>query len=98
MDDVDRKIICLKERLRTREMAMKRKQTLTERKLRQAHSLALMCLETQDLPPEAIAEALKISDRYVETLRGCIQILGGSNLETTVTFPEGKVAVDKLSQ
>lgn len=34
MDDVDRKIICLKERLRTREMAMKRKQTLTDRKLR----------------------------------------------------------------
>lgn len=48
--------------------------------------------------PEAVAEALKISDRYVETLRGCIQIRGGINLETTVTFPEGKVAMDKLSQ
>ena len=98
MDEVDRKIICLKERLRTREMAIKRKQTLTERKLRQAHSLAMMCLETQDFHPEAVIEALKISDRYVETLRGCIQILGGSTLETTVTFPEGKFAMNKLSQ
>ncbi|WP_122412945.1 hypothetical protein [Pseudomonas viridiflava] len=98
MDDVERKIICLKERLRAREMAIKRKQTLTERKLRQAHSLAMMCLETQDLYPEVVTLALKISDRYVDTLRGCIQILGGSNLETTVTFPEGKVAMKKLSQ
>ncbi|WP_122431154.1 hypothetical protein [Pseudomonas viridiflava] len=98
MDDVDRKIICLKERLRAREIAMKRKQTLTERKIKQAHSLALMCLETQDLPAEAVIEALRISDRYVETLRGCIQILGGSNLETIATFPEGKVAIEKLSQ
>ncbi|WP_122588520.1 hypothetical protein [Pseudomonas viridiflava] len=97
MDDVDRKIICLKERLKTREMAMRRKQTLTERKLRQAHSLALMCLETQDLPPEAVTQALKISDRYLDTLRGCIQILGGSSLETTVIFPEGKLAMNKLS-
>ncbi|MEE4621823.1 hypothetical protein V2K65_03270 [Pseudomonas alliivorans] len=98
MDDVERKIICLKERLKARESLVRRRQHLTERKLRQAHSLALMCLETQNFHPHEVIEALKISDRYVETLRGCIQMLGGSKLETTVTFPEGKVAMEKLSQ
>ncbi|MDF5893455.1 hypothetical protein P4A93_17755 [Pseudomonas syringae pv. syringae] len=99
MDDVGKNIIYMDKKLKDRAAVVKRKQYLRERKLRQAHTLALMCLETSDdLHPDAVIAALKVSDRYTETLRGCIQILGGSSLQTIATFPEGEVEIDKLSQ
>ncbi|EXL31046.1 MULTISPECIES: hypothetical protein [Pseudomonas] len=99
MDDIGKKIIYLEEKLRERELAIKRQQYLKEKKLRQAHTLALISLETNgDLHPDVVLAALKIADRYMSTLRGCVQVLGGSDLRTTATFPEGEVDIDNLSQ
>ncbi|MBC3957691.1 hypothetical protein [Pseudomonas triticifolii] len=97
-DDVNGKILCLRALLRDREAAGKRRKMLNERRLNQAHALALMCLESQDIHPEKVAEALKITDRYIATLKSCIGMVGGNNLQTTATFPEGKVTIDKFSQ
>ncbi|EGH05038.1 hypothetical protein PSYAE_24368 [Pseudomonas amygdali pv. aesculi str. 0893_23] len=99
MDDIGKKIIYLEEKLRERELAIKRHQHLREKKLKQAHRLALMSLETsEDLHPDAITAALNISDKYMNTLRECIQVLGGSDLRTIATFPEGEFEINKLSQ
>lgn len=58
--------------------------------------MAIMCLRTQKVHPDAVKEALKLTDRYVSTLNDCVQVLGGSQVEITATFPDGKVIIDKL--
>lgn len=99
MDDIGKKIIYLEEKLRERELAIRRQQYLRDKKIRKAHTLALISLETNgDLHPDLVIAALKIADRYMSTLRGCIQILGGSDLRTIATFPEGEFEINKLSQ
>ncbi|MDU8618990.1 hypothetical protein RYB67_10500 [Pseudomonas syringae] len=98
MDRVVGKVVYLKTRCTTRVVTNKQRHQTAEDRLRQAQLLALMSLETDDLHPDMVMAALRIADRYMSTLRGCIQIVGGSNLETIATFSEGKVMVDKLSQ
>ncbi|KAA8693112.1 hypothetical protein [Pseudomonas caricapapayae] len=64
----------------------------------QAHAMAIMWLEAQHIRPDTIDEALRMTDTYLGVLKECVQVLGGSNLEITATFPHGKVTIDVLSQ
>ncbi|MDU8571829.1 Prophage PssSM-01, Orf22 [Pseudomonas amygdali pv. mori] len=64
----------------------------------QAHAMALMWLEAQNIRPETVEDALKVTDNYLAVLKECVDVLGGSNLEITATFPDGKVTIEILSR
>ncbi|MCF5648826.1 hypothetical protein GIV49_04405 [Pseudomonas syringae] len=98
MTDEQGKVVSMKERLKARQATARRKQQLFDRRLEDAHAMALMFMRTQGDHLSTIKAALKVADRYVVTLRECIHVLGGSSLEVTATFPDGKMAIDKLSQ
>ncbi|WP_214348089.1 hypothetical protein [Pseudomonas congelans] len=98
MTDEQGKVVSMKERLKARQTAARRKQQLSDRRLEDAHAMALMFMRTQGDHVATIKAALKVADRYVIALRECVHVLGGSGLEVTATFPEGKMAIDKLSQ
>ncbi|OUM07632.1 hypothetical protein BW686_09230 [Pseudomonas syringae] len=98
MTDEQGKVVSIKERLEARQTAAKRKQQFFDRRLEDAHAMALMFMRTQGDHPATIKAALTVADRYIATLRECVNVLGGSSLEVTATFPDGKMAIDKLSQ
>ncbi|NAO27684.1 hypothetical protein PsdCFBP2356_14125 [Pseudomonas syringae pv. dysoxyli] len=98
MTDEQGKIVSMKERLKARQTAARRKQQLSDRRLEDAHAMALMFMQTQGDHVATIKAALKVADRYVVALRECVHVLGGNSLEVTANFPEGKVAIEKLSQ
>lgn len=91
-------VVSMKERLKERQTAARRKQQLFDRRIEQAHAMTLMFMQTQGDHLETIKAALKVADRYVIAMRECVHVLGGSSLEVTATFPDGKVAIEKLSQ
>ncbi|WP_122583376.1 hypothetical protein [Pseudomonas viridiflava] len=98
MTDEKEKVVSMKERLKARQTAAKRQQQLFDRRLEQAHAMTLTLLQTHGDELEAIKAGLKVADRYVTAFRECVHVLGGSSLEVTATFPDGKMAIDKLSQ
>ncbi|KPW22061.1 hypothetical protein ACKUFS_21305 [Pseudomonas cannabina] len=98
MTDEQGKVVSMKERLKERQTAARRKQQLFDRRIEQANVMALMFMRTQGDHLETIKASLKVADRYVIALRECVHVLGGSSLVVTATFPEGKVAIEKLSQ
>ncbi|MFO3664030.1 hypothetical protein GE543_06835 [Pseudomonas sp. SZ57] len=98
MTDEQGKVVSMKEQLKARQTDARRRQQLFDRRLEDAHAMALMFMRNQGDHLATIKAALKVADRYVVTLRECIHVLGGSSLEVTATFPEGKKAIDKLSQ
>lgn len=98
MSDGKGKFVSLKARFKERLMSARRKQQILDRRIEEAHAMAMMCLRTQNVHPDAVKEALKLTDRYVSTLNDCVQVLGGSQVEITATFPDGKVIINKLLQ
>ncbi|EGH05039.1 MULTISPECIES: hypothetical protein [Pseudomonas syringae group] len=96
MSDGKGKFVSLKARFKERLTSARRKQQILDRRIEEAHAMAIMCLRTQNVHPDAVKEALKLTDRYVSTLNDCVQVLGGSQVEITATFPDGKVIIDKL--
>ncbi|WP_032699951.1 hypothetical protein [Pseudomonas syringae] len=98
MSDGKGKFVSLKMRLKERLTSARRKQQILDRRIEEAHAMAMMCLRTQNVHPDAVKEALRLTDRYISTLNECVQVLGGSQVEITATFPDGKVTINKLLQ
>ncbi|RMR13736.1 hypothetical protein ALP90_00736 [Pseudomonas amygdali pv. ulmi] len=98
MSDGKGKFVSLKTRFKERLTSARCKQQILDRRIEEAHAMAMMCLRTQNVHPDAVKEALKLTDRYVSTLNDCVQVLGGSQVEITATFPDGKVIINRLLQ
>lgn len=98
MSDGKGKFASLKARFKGRLTSARRKQQILDRRIEEAHAMAMMCLHTQNVHPDTVKEALRLTDRYVRTLNDCVQVLGGSQVEITATFPDGKVIINKLLQ
>ncbi|UZA71494.1 hypothetical protein [Pseudomonas viridiflava] len=81
-----------------KEWLQNRQQAAGNNRLVQAHAMAIMWLETQDLSPETVEQALRVANRYLAGLADCVEALGGSDLKVTATFPEGEMTIDVLSQ
>ncbi|WP_282348416.1 hypothetical protein [Pseudomonas sp. PS01301] len=68
-------------------------------KLADALGMTLECiLATQQIRPELVDDLIKFTDTYVRMLRNAVIALGGTSLEITATFQDGKIVIDKFSR
>jgi hypothetical protein len=68
-------------------------------RLAEALDMTLECiLATQKIRPELVDDLIKFTDTYVRILRNAVVASGGTGLEITAIFPEGKVRIDEFSR